>query len=139
MAKPQDEFKSYIIGLLYPTEDIKKFVYDDINKPLEKYITDDMILGKQSTDKKVRTKSLKLLQLQIANFLQENSFYLDYLQGVYNKYMYDDVIFWVLVGFVLYRADKLGRLDCLDIFDEKNCILTFDDDILQKANLIKIW
>ena len=136
MTEFADDFKNFIMSLVYPSKDAQKFVYEDICVPLEKIISDDMIFGSQFQDSATHTQTLSLIKISIANFLDENMFLLDYFKEIYPKFMFDDICFWILVGFVLYRADKTNRLSDLNIVDEKSCVLTFDEDILQKAKLI---
>lgn len=117
-----NERKEKLLKYLFPTEEIRKFVCNDLFMELSEIIKTTDCISSKNIKKEVRQQNKEKVEKQIKDFIKENPMYEKMLTELYHQkdinQIYDDI----LVGYTFFLASTYGRIGEMDIFKDKKSI-----------------
>lgn len=117
-----NERKTKLLKYLFPTEEIRKFVCNDLFMELSEIIKTTDCISSKNIKNAVRQENKAKVEKQIKDFIKENPMYEKMLTELYHQdnisKVYDDV----LIGYTFYLASTYGRIGEIDIFKDKKSI-----------------
>jgi len=113
------------IQLLYPTDEIRKIMINDVYQELLEIIPMTWCFNSKNTIKAIREENYKRVLTSISNFVKENA---DYQKEI-NKF-YGENIEYVLYGYMFYIARTNEKYTNIDIFKDKKSILYSEISLL---------
>lgn len=117
-----NERKTKLLKYLFPTEEIRKFVCNDLFMELSEIIKTTDCISSKNIKNAVRQENKAKVEKQIKEFLQKNPVYEKMLLELYHQdninKIYDDI----LIGYTFFLASTYGRIGEIDIFKDKKSI-----------------
>lgn len=117
-----NERKTKLLKYLFPTEEIRKFVCNDLFMELSEIIKTTDCISSKNIKNAVRQENKAKVEKQIKDFIKENPMYEKMLTELYHQkdinQIYDDI----LVGYTFFLASTYGRIGEIDIFKDKKSI-----------------
>lgn len=117
-----NERKTKLLKYLFPTEEIRKFVCNDLFMELSEIIKTTDCISSKNIKNAVRQGNKAKVEKQIKDFIKENPMYEKMLTELYHQkdinQIYDDI----LVGYTFFLASTYGRIGEIDIFKDKKSI-----------------
>lgn len=117
-----NERKTKLLKYLFPTEEIRKFVCNDLFMELSEIIKTTDCISSKNIKNAVRQENKAKVEKQIKEFISQNPVYEKMLLELYHQdnisKVYDDV----LIGYTFYLASTYGRIGEIDIFKDKKSI-----------------
>lgn len=113
------------LQLLYPTEDIRKIMINDVYQELLERIPTTWCISSKNLTKAIREENYKKVLSSISNFIEENSDYKKVIQSFYREN-----IEYVLYGFMFYISHTNEKYTNVDIFKDKRSILYSEISLL---------
>ena len=114
--------KKKLLQYLFPTEEIRKFVCNDLFIELSEVIKTTDCISSKNLNNKVRLSNKENVLNQINNFLNENPIYTETLLKLYNQKEISQIIEDLLMGYTFYLACSFGRIGEIDIFKDKRSV-----------------
>ena len=118
----EDSRKKKLLQYLFPTEEIRKFVCNDLFIELSEVIKTTDCISSKNLNNKVRLSNKENVLNQINNFLNENPIYTETLLKLYNQKDISQIIEDLLMGYTFYLACSFGRIGEIDIFKDKRSV-----------------
>ena len=117
-----NERKEKLLKYLFPTEEIRKFVCNDLFMELSEIIKTTDCISSKNIKNSVRQENKEKVEKQIKEFIKQNPNYEKMLLELYHQkdisQIYDDI----LIGYTFYLASTYGRIGEIDIFKDKKSI-----------------
>lgn len=116
------ERKEKLLKYLFPTEQIRKFLCDDVYEELTFLIPKNLCISTNNLKVATRKENLEKVTSLVREFLKENP---DYTKLLIEYYGYDDIIRIVndiVIGYVYYLTNCYGNYFHIDIFKDKRSI-----------------
>ena len=117
-----NERKEKLLKYLFPTEEIRKFVCNDLFMELSEIIKTTDCISSKNIKNSVRQENKEKVEKQIKEFIKENPNYEKMLLELYHQkdisQIYDDI----LIGYTFFLASTYGRIGEIDIFKDKKSI-----------------
>lgn len=118
-----DERKRKLINYLFPTEQVRKFLCNDLYKEFESLIPRTLCISYHNMTKKIREENYKKVLSLIENFFVQNNFYKNETLELYNQKCLSKEFFEdMLIGYVFYLSYKMNNFYRFDIFKDKKSI-----------------
>ena len=118
----EDKRKEKLLRYLFPTEEVRKFVCNDLFMELSEIIKTTDCISSKNIKKEVRRQNKEKVEKQIKDFIKQNPDYEKMLTELYHQkdinQIYDDI----LVGYTFFLANTYGRIGEIDIFKDKKSI-----------------
>lgn len=118
----EDKRKEKLLRYLFPTEEVRKFVCNDLFMELSEIIKTADCISSKNIKKEVRQQNKEKVEKQIKDFIKQNPDYEKMLTELYHQkdinQIYDDI----LVGYTFFLANTYGRIGEIDIFKDKKSI-----------------
>ncbi len=118
----EDKRKEKLLRYLFPTEEVRKFVCNDLFMELSEIIKTTDCISSKNIKKEVRQQNKEKVEKQIKDFIKQNPDYEKMLTELYHQkdinQIYDDI----LVGYTFFLANTYGRIGEIDIFKDKKSI-----------------
>jgi len=119
-----------LINRLYPTNDIIKFISENLYQELLEIISLDCCISEDNLNKNVRDKNLEFVRGVIKGFVFGNVVYQKVLYKHYKYDDMDDLTRDILIGFVLYASTLSEEFNDIDIINDQQSILYGETFIL---------
>ena len=121
----EKERANKLIKYLYPTEQIRSFMCNDLYIELNKIIKRQICISTKNIVSSVRQENLVMLKHIINNFIEVNTIYKQKINELYgNGNMNGDIIInEIIVGYVFYIANSVPKYVSMDIFRDKRSVV----------------
>lgn len=117
----QLERKQKLVKYLYPTEQIRSFMWNDLYLELKEVVPKICILSK-NTNFQIRKQNLKKVTDIIKNFIQNNQNYKLEIENLYHDKNWNSIIEDIVIGYVFFVSNTVTVYNNVDILSNKKSI-----------------
>ena len=111
-----------LINYLYPTEDIRKFLCNDLYQEFDEKITYSLCICSKNLTNIIRRENYAKIKEEIINFFNENIIYKEKVNEILNTDDFDKIIDDIILGYVFYLSHSLRKYNRVDILLDKKSI-----------------
>ncbi len=113
-----------LINYLYPTEDIRKFLCDDLYQEFNEKITHNLCISSKNLTNSVRRENYAKIKGEIINFFSENIIYKEKVNEILKADNFDKIIDDIILGYVFYLSHSLRKYNRIDVLFTKRAFVT---------------
>ena len=128
MYKFTKEDKILLSKFLYPTDECRKFVLNDLNQELNNLIDKRIVVSSENIKSEHRKKNRLKFFFIIGQFFKNNPTYLKIIKSVYN-FSLKDIIYLIAINFVFYTYQINTSTKDSNFFKDTKSILYTDLDL----------
>lgn len=122
--------KELLIKYLFPTEEIRKFLINDIYQEFNEFLPKENLFNERNMKTEQRLNNYNQYCSLIKDYLNNHSDYLKEVYGVYHNINIESLIDDLLMGYVFYLSEIDDKLQKFDIFKDKKSICFTEISIL---------
>lgn len=111
-----------LMKYLYPTDEIRNFMFNDLNIELSAYLPKEMIISAKNSKDIIRTLNKGEALHRISVFFEQNSNYLKQVCELYGKTDISDMLGDILQGYALFIIINDEKYKNVDIFKDKKSV-----------------
>ena len=116
------ETKTKLLKYLFPTEDARCFLCDDLYMELNELIPKPIIVSSKNTILFNRKHNLNMVTDIVNAFLEENIDYKQKVLEIYKNSSFENIINDIVIGYTLFYCNSSYKYNSIDIFKDKRCI-----------------
>lgn len=117
-----DEKIRMLFCLLFPTEEIRIFLCNDLFEELKNIVPYQICISSYNSIKKVREAHHTLVRDRITNFLENNNDYMDKIKQIYVNIGLEDIVNDLILAYVFYISQINKSYNNIDILEDKKSI-----------------
>lgn len=110
------------IKYLYPTDEIRNFMCNDLYQELNEIIPKTKCFCSDNIVSKTREENYMFVKTHIVNFILSNDNYKNELNKLYKDREFDDLINDIIIGYVFFTVNTDDKNRGEDIFKNKKSI-----------------
>lgn len=118
-----------MLDYLYPTEEIREFLMNDLNEELKSVINDDILVCSENNDDTIREKNWWTCIKAIGDFLIENKIYRKFMIDNYGNRELVDNAQMALLNCVFCHCLNFEPLWDKNLFTDKECVTYIGFDL----------
>lgn len=117
--------KQILMDFLYPNDEIRKFMINDLNQELEKLLPQKILICNDNKNDELREKNYWKCCKKIGDFLQKHRQYKTAIEKVFSSQDIVSNIRLILLNFVFYKSQMNSKYKDINVFLDKRSI-TYD-------------
>lgn len=129
MQKVDNVCKKILLKYLYPTDEIRQFLVNDLNEELKEILNAKILVTDENKDDNIRENNWWECVKTIGNFLIKHSEYRQFIIDNYGNREFLDNIQLVLLNYVFCYCLGIEKFKDKNIFTDKECVTCIDFDL----------
>ena len=117
-----NERKEKLLKYLFPTEEVRKFVCNDLFVELNEIIKTTDCISSKNIKKENRMHNKEKVEMQIKDFVKQNPIYEKILCEIYHQNDINKIYDYILIGYTFFVSYTYSRIKFCDIFRDKRSI-----------------
>ena len=116
------ERKQKLIKYLFPTEEIRSFMCNDLYMELMEQIPRFLCISSKNITNSVRKENFEKVNSIITNFIENNENYKQMLKKLFSNKELKNIISDIVIGYVFFITQTNLKYNHIDIFRDKKSI-----------------